>query len=156
MNYVLNINHILSQAKTMHSNKKICFCHSPVISYPPYCSFLHVIIMENIESSWNILMDINIKILQSKWFAQISSDLLWRILKLISIIFACACVTLLPRRCSSPKKAPLFGSPWGATGTSPTSSPQPLPAVSWCNGSPLFHPPTPGQSPPPSQWSCGP
>ena len=27
-----------------------------------------VIIMENIESSWNILMDINFKILQSKYF----------------------------------------------------------------------------------------
>ena len=26
------------------------------------------IIMENIESSWNILMDINFKILQSKYF----------------------------------------------------------------------------------------
>ena len=29
-----------------------------------YCPF----IMENIESSWNILMDINFKILQSKYF----------------------------------------------------------------------------------------
>ena len=52
--------------------------------------------MENIESSWNILMVINIKILQSKYFNNIFSTynitvenllkyLLWKFLKLITI-----------------------------------------------------------------------
>ena len=47
--------------------------------------------MENIESSWNILMDINFKkILQSKYFNffinfLLLKYLLWRIWKLISI-----------------------------------------------------------------------
>ena len=42
--------------------------HGPIDSRGGNCAERRVIIMENIESSWNILMDINFKILQSKYF----------------------------------------------------------------------------------------
>ena len=73
-------------AKPLLANLQQAFAHTNVD-----------IIMENIESSWNILMDINFKILQSKYFNDWNFWILFDRL----VIFHLKCLRVIPKSIQS-------------------------------------------------------